>query len=245
MPANSKPIVLDVNGKPAPQYYNPTTDAYEYLHGEAGAMRVLLWGPGGQALLVQTPTGETKQVLGVAGYGHDGTSWRPLKTTATGQVEADVIDRAARVLGKVTADDGAIAALGALADAAKTDTALSASVIALLKGLLQTLRTDAAKVQVSASFDTLRNMVGATKTATSVASEVFAGASRLTGRRGVIIKNEHPYLRIRVDGGAVTHKTGVALEPFWAALFALDPAVDVPIYVISEAGMAPYGVVEF
>jgi hypothetical protein len=48
----------------------------------------------------------------------------------------DVIDRTARVLGKISADDAAITALGAMADAAKTDPAQAASVIALLKGLL-------------------------------------------------------------------------------------------------------------
>lgn len=118
----------------------------------------------------------------------------------------------------------------------KMDPATRALVVATVGDVL---------AKVTGSFDTLRNMIGATKTATSVASEVFAGASRLAGRRCVIVKNEHPYLRIRVGGGAVTHKTGVALEPFWVAIFTLDPAVDVPIYVISEAGMAPYGVVEF
>jgi hypothetical protein len=100
-------------------------------------------------------------------------------------------------------------------------------------------------VTVASSFDTLRPMVGATKTASGVASEVFAGASRKAGRRGLAIKNEHPYLRLRIDGAAVTGTTGVALEPFAQAIFALDPAVDVPVYVISEAGLVKYGVVEW
>lgn len=52
----------------------------------------------------------------------------------------DVIDRAARILGKISADDAAITALGALAATAVTDLTASASVIALLKGLLKQLQ---------------------------------------------------------------------------------------------------------
>jgi hypothetical protein len=51
----------------------------------------------------------------------------------------DIGDRAARVLGKITADDGAIAALGALAAAAVTDPTAAGSVVSLLKGVLTDL----------------------------------------------------------------------------------------------------------
>lgn len=101
------------------------------------------------------------------------------------------------------------------------------------------------QVQLSGSFDTLRPMIGATKTASGVASEAFAGVARKAGRRGLAIKNEHPYLRLRLDGIAVTDTTGIALEPFAQAIFGFDPAVDVPVYVISEAGLVKYGVVEW
>ena len=36
MSGSTKALVLDVNSKPAPQYYNPTSDAYEYLQGKNG-----------------------------------------------------------------------------------------------------------------------------------------------------------------------------------------------------------------
>ncbi len=101
------------------------------------------------------------------------------------------------------------------------------------------------KAQLSGSFATLRPMIGGTKTATSVASEVFAGASRKAGRRGMAIKIEHPYLRCRIDGLNVTDTTGVAMEPFSQAVITFDPAVDVPVYIISEAGIVRYGVVEW
>lgn len=51
----------------------------------------------------------------------------------------DVIDRSARALGKITADDAALAQLGALAVAAVTDPTQAASVIAALKGVLTDL----------------------------------------------------------------------------------------------------------
>lgn len=52
----------------------------------------------------------------------------------------DIADRSGRALGKITADDNAIAALGALAASAVTDPTTSANVIALLKGLLKQMQ---------------------------------------------------------------------------------------------------------
>lgn len=37
MAYDTKSIVTDVNSKPVPQYYNPSTDAYEPIHGNYGA----------------------------------------------------------------------------------------------------------------------------------------------------------------------------------------------------------------
>jgi len=111
MPGNTKAIVRDVNAQPAPQLFDPSKDAYDYLLGQNGAMRTLLYDASGNPLLTQANPGY-----------------------------ADLVDRAARVLGKISADDGAIAALGALAAAAITDPAQNASVIALLKGLLKQLQ---------------------------------------------------------------------------------------------------------
>ncbi len=43
MAHNTKAIATDINQKPIPQYYNPTTDEYEVLQGKAGANRVLVY----------------------------------------------------------------------------------------------------------------------------------------------------------------------------------------------------------
>jgi hypothetical protein len=125
MPGNTKAIVRDVNAQPAPQIFDPSKDAYDYLLGQNGAMRTLLYDANGNPLLTQANPGYV-----------------------------DLIDRASRILGKISADDGAIAALGALAAAAITDPAQNASVIALLKGLLKQLQgtgTGAAPVQLTGS----------------------------------------------------------------------------------------------
>lgn len=42
MPASSKLLVGDQFNRPAPQYYNPVTDQYEYLHGSDGALHAKL-----------------------------------------------------------------------------------------------------------------------------------------------------------------------------------------------------------
>lgn len=42
MAFNTKSIIKDVNQKPVPQYYNPTTDGYEVVEGKAGATKVVV-----------------------------------------------------------------------------------------------------------------------------------------------------------------------------------------------------------
>src|SRR5690606_37890663 len=74
----------------------------QYLHRPAAGrgaitpadpLEVLLYDGSGNPLLVKTPTGETRAALGVAGYGHDGTSWRPVKVNASGQAEVTLTGR--------------------------------------------------------------------------------------------------------------------------------------------------------
>jgi len=56
----------------------------------ADPLEVLLYDGSGNPLLVKRPTGETRQALGVAGYGYDGTNWRPVKVNASGQAEVQL-----------------------------------------------------------------------------------------------------------------------------------------------------------
>jgi len=48
--ANTKQIKGDVDRKPSPQYYNPVADEYEYLYGENGASRHILYSSDGQPI---------------------------------------------------------------------------------------------------------------------------------------------------------------------------------------------------
>ena len=54
MAFNTKSIVKDVNQKPVPQYYNPTTDVYEVLEGKNGANKVMLYNEAGAAVDLAT-----------------------------------------------------------------------------------------------------------------------------------------------------------------------------------------------
>lgn len=350
MAHNTKPILVDVNGKPIPQYFDPLADEYKPLLGQHGAARSTLYGPDGQPITNENPlevrarlleellgalnaTKETnpdastatllallrgllasvgKEATLAAIKDSDGikkiadavtvsglenlateTTLAQVKqvldtlngavSTSAGQADIQqaiaalagivakesTLGQAKGVLdaisGKVATDQGVgsvASAVEALAQIAATENTLSQAVQKLesiVSSLQQTLTVDGEvqlngslpafaetpTVDIGADPGTLRPMLGATKTASRVASEVFAGTSRKANRRGLAIKNEHPYLRIRLDGSSVTDTTGIALEPFWIAIFEFDPAVDVPVYVISEAGLVRYGVVEW
>lgn len=60
MAYNTKNIIRDAAGAPIPQYYNPTTDAYEPLQGAANANRVLLYDANGNPLLTAANPGVVK-----------------------------------------------------------------------------------------------------------------------------------------------------------------------------------------
>lgn len=42
MAYNEKSILKDVNQKPIPQYWNPSTDRYEHVEGHNGMLKVIL-----------------------------------------------------------------------------------------------------------------------------------------------------------------------------------------------------------
>ena len=52
MAYNTKSIKKDVDGKPIPQYFNPTGDEYEALQGRNGANRIEIYGPDGDPVSV-------------------------------------------------------------------------------------------------------------------------------------------------------------------------------------------------
>lgn len=67
MAHNTRPLKRAQDGV-APQYYNPTTDEYEALHGTAGANHVVIYGPDGQpaALATEAKLEAARALLGLA-----------------------------------------------------------------------------------------------------------------------------------------------------------------------------------
>ena len=69
MAHNTKPILVDVNGRPIPQYFDPLADEYKPLLGQHGAARSILYGPDGQPIgtsgnPLQVKAHDTDTVLG-------------------------------------------------------------------------------------------------------------------------------------------------------------------------------------
>lgn len=93
--------------------------------------------------------------------------------------------------------------------------------------------------------DTMRTPVTGVKTITATATEIFAGASALSGRRKMIIKNEDPVIRFRVGPSSVTQQNGFPVEPGAIVEFEFDPSVTVAIYAISEGAPATAAVMEY
>jgi len=72
------------------------------------------------------------------------------------------------------------------------------------------------------------------KTVTATAAEIFAGASALSGRKLLAIKNTDHALRIRFGSNAISQTSGHILEPLATVEIPFETLVPVPIYAISE-----------
>lgn len=143
--------------------------------------------------------------------------------------------------GYIRAADGAIAALGAKADAAVTDPTLSASEIALLKGLLKQLQgggTGALPVSLNGSFAAIKSapVVGA-KTVSTTAAELFAGASRLANRYAMVVYNEAS-IPVYWGPSGVTTANGFVLLPQDSIVFQFSPSVATAVYFVASSSAA-------
>ena len=72
------------------------------------------------------------------------------------------------------------------------------------------------------------------KAVTAVAAETFAGASVLSGRKQLSIRNDDSSIRIRVGPSGVTQQSGYPIEPGASAEFRFDAATAKNIYTISD-----------
>lgn len=149
MAYNTKAIKQDVNGKPIPQVFNPALDEYEVLKGDAGAARHVMYGPDGQPISVvdkklAVRASEIEALLtDIKG-----------KDYATQTTLASILTKLIAAPATEAKQDTLTGLVGALTAAAVTDPTASATLIALLKGLLKQLQgtgTGAAPVQLSGS----------------------------------------------------------------------------------------------
>ena len=100
---------------------------------------------------------------------------------------------------------------------------------------ISTTSTGAVNVQLLGSIQTLVSAPATgQKTVTATAAELFAGVSVRANRRRLRIKNEDPFLRLRIGPSAVTQQNGFPVEPFSTVEFDFDPATPVVIFGTSE-----------
>ncbi len=80
MAFNTKGIVKDFNGKPAPQYFNTAADVYEVLQGANGANRVTLYTAAGAAIDLQSLVTSIITAINATGTTQDRRDLRGLAT---------------------------------------------------------------------------------------------------------------------------------------------------------------------
>jgi hypothetical protein len=83
------------------------------------------------------------------------------------------------------------------------------------------------------------------KTVTATAAEIFAGSSRLSGRKKMLLKNEDPIIRFSIGSSSVTQQNGFPVEPGGVLELDFDPLVAVPVYAISEGAAIQVAVIEY
>jgi len=79
------------------------------------------------------------------------------------------------------------------------------------------------------------NPVVGIKTVTALAaSQIFAGASVLSNRKKMVVRNTDQAIRIRIGPSSISQISGMTVEPGGVAEILFDGAISIPIYAISE-----------
>ena len=224
------------------QYWDQTANegvgGYEKIQGSGGASKVLLWGPDGSALMTTEKPGYVDVVdragrsLGVVSATNLDIALSVLRdaiagTGAGAKTQADIVTSLSAILAKVItapateAKQDALAALmGPLNAAAVIDPTLSASEIALLKGILKQLQGTGA------------GALPTTLTGSNVGKAVSASTTRPN--------NNTPYTALSVvstEAGAVMEFAGVGEVSDTVAILTAKMRIDV---VSIPAGMAGF-----
>lgn len=259
-----------INGVPVPQAYSDALNDYEAIKSTNGSLHVktdalpagsniiglVKLSDGTDALAVNT-NGSVNIVNVNAAGAELFTSNNPgqvsigsiveveVKNDTGNPLSTDVTDRAARVLGKITADDAALAQLGALAEAAVTNPASSASVIALLKGLLIQLQgSGTGKTPILNQTET---MTADPVTSVVTLTETPVALTTKSNLKQIIIRNRDAAIRARVGetGMTAANDKGYAIDPGAAIIQEFDPAVAVTLYARSEGAAIQVEVVQY
>lgn len=165
-------------------------------------------------------------------------------------VDSKLAVRASELETLLTEKQDALAALvGALDSSAVDDPSKSGAVIALLKGLISRIQNLEGKIdaitedgnvksQLMGSNATIDSApVVGTKTVTTTAAELFAGASRLANRYAMIVYNESS-VPVYWGSSGVTAATGFPLLPQDSVVFQFNPSVATAIYFIAGSNAA-------
>jgi hypothetical protein len=223
MAGNTKRIRGDAHGKPAPQFFNPDTDAYEYLEGADGASKMMAEDGKIAALGTTTDLDSANTLIGLAKAlkGKDFATQttleaaRALLETISGldfstETTLDSLKTFLEVLGTTADADSLNTVIGLLKNLKGKDFAEETTLDAL-KTVVEAIKgTDGIK-KITDALPAGTNEIGevvisgdetlpssapvtGTKTlAPGVAAEIFAGASRKANRVAMMVRNLSKY----------------------------------------------------
>lgn len=254
MAYNTKTIVRDAQSVPAPQLFNATSDAYEVVQGKNGAMRTMVYDSNGNPVFTGTNPGSVT-ITSIPEVEVKNDSGNPLS--------ADVTDRSARVLGKITADDSALAQIGAMAATAVTNPASSASVIALLKGLIAQLQgsgsgrqpvitqnSSGTEIMTSSNPGIIKDqtqlLITSPVTRTITLTETPVALNSKSNLRQITVKNLDQSITVKIGETGMTpaNAKGMTLDPGAIYQESFDPATSVTVYGSSTGAAITVGVYE-
>jgi len=237
MAGNTKRIRGDAHGKPAPQYYNPDSDAYEYLEGADGASKIMAE----EGKIADLAT--LKTFLEVLGTTADADTLNTmiglLKNLKGKDFATQTTLEAARAL--LETISGLDFAEETTLDALKTaiDSIKSTDGIKKITDPLPAGTNEIGDVVISGD-ETLPSSAPVTGTKTlvpGVAAEIFAGVSRKANRVAMMIRNLSKYseaYRLRFGESSVSDTKGFVLEPQSVVVLEFNPKVETAIYAIPE-----------
>jgi len=209
MSTKTNRLETDADSKPIPQVYNPTLDKFVSVEGDANGMNV-----------------QVKSAL-PAGLNNIG------KVDINTIPEVEVKNDSGNPL-SVSSADGGMVSIGAKADTAVIDPAVSASQIALLKGVLkQAQGNGTGKAPI---IDQTQTLTTAPITRIVTLTETPIALTSKANLKKITIRNIHLVLRARIGETGMTpaNNKGIALEPGAMYQETFDPVTPVIIYGRSE-----------